>query len=815
MGAIFVFTHGQQQCNFQQKDCICDEKSTTCVFNLIVEQIQTFASYGVENNYIDNLDYQPRGKTGGVYYFDSNGNLNKANLEEPNNGRCANISNEDFSNNNCSTPITVDGMTFRSVLTLNGLIPGPNLIVYEGQTIVAYVTNMLSSDTISIHWHGMHQRNTPWMDGVGGLSHCPITPGTTFTYIFKASPSGTFWYHSHSGTQRTDGLFGALIVKEKMPPDFTNYSFQLSNKEYTLSLLDWQQQPSEDLFTQLEGSLGFFPGLPIGQIPQNGGPWRTYSADGAEVGPTPYWSGLINGRGRHASVSYNQSRLTTFNVDPRNSSVNVNYRFRMIGAQSLFAYRVSISDHKLTIITMDGYLVKPVDVDYIIIHSGERYDFALKPKNATEVGIKWNYLIRAETLEVDLTKSVPYPSLGHIAEAILHYGNSSDQPSSTMYFNIAQSYNLDCLKTRSCVAINCPFINYNQNYNITQCIKLTDLQLLLPTPDDELPGKPTQTIFFNFGFQGDGSSSAVNGRNFILPSMPPQTQGVSQTEICQVGSSVSCSTPGTKCRCTHLVDIPESNKYVEFVFSAVGVGSVGNRSGFGHPVHLHGHSFQVVDIGYGTYDTTTGIVNGTNSDISCLSDDRCSYPGWTNGVDPFKNVSITEYTIRKDTIIVPAGGYARVWIVADNPGYWFLHCHIEPHQMEGMSVIINELPSIQNCPPSELTLKCNDFNWNVNSFNVKVQSPQPCSSSSWNAVMTGLVAGLIASSIINIVLVVVIILCCACKMRSYEVQNNTDMPMNDQSKQPTPKRPSKTDKKAVTNSTTQLKSDYENYPAVN
>ena len=108
-----------------------------------------------------------------------------------------------------------------------------------------------------------------------------------------------------------------------------------------------------------------------------------------------------------------------------------------------------------------------------------------------------------------------------------------------------------------------------------------------------------------------------------------------------MGSSVSCSTPGTKCRCTHLVDIPESNKYVEFVFSVVGVGSVGNGSGFGHPVHLHGHSFHVVDIGYGKYDNTTGIVNGTNSDISCQPDDKCSYPEWTNGVAPFKDVSIT------------------------------------------------------------------------------------------------------------------------------------------------------------------------------
>ena len=131
-------------------------------------------------------------------------------------------------------------------------------------------------------------------------------------------------------------------------------------------------------------------------------------------------------------------------------------------------------------------------------------------------------------------------------------------------------------------------------------------------------------------------------------------------------------------------------------------------------------------------DNTTPPLESSISPIqtscSCLSDDKCSYPGWTNGVDPFNNISITEYTIRKDTIIVPAGGYVRVWIVADNPGYWFLHCHIESHQMEGMSVIINELPSKQNCPPSELALKCGDYNWNVNSFIVKVEFPMPCSS---------------------------------------------------------------------------------------
>ena len=44
----------------------------------------------------------------------------------------------------------------------------------------------------------------------------------------------------------------------------------------------------------------------------------------------------------------------------------------------------------------------------------------------------------------------------------------------------------------------------------------------------------------------------------------------------------------------------------------------------------------------------------------------------------------------KDTVTVLASGYVVVAFVADNPGYWFLHCHIEVHQLEGMAVIIQE-----------------------------------------------------------------------------------------------------------------------------
>ena len=70
-------------------------------------------------------------------------------------------------------------------------------------------------------------------------------------------------------------------------------------------------------------------------------------------------------------------------------------------------------------------------------------------------------------------------------------------------------------------------------------------------------------------------------------------------------------------------------------------------------------------------------------------------------------LSIDSHTIRKDTLIIPAGGYAVINFISDNPGYWYLHCHIEMHTLEGMSIIINEALEQQkklNAP--KVTNKC-------------------------------------------------------------------------------------------------------------
>ena len=164
--------------------------------------------------------------------------------------------------------------------------------------------------------------------------------------------------------------------------------------------------------------MGFYLNKSYGEVPtpDDKGYASTKGFEGAGVGPIPYFSGIINGKGRHAGVPYNKTRLSIFTVEAGNI-----YRFRLIGAQGLYAYRFSIDGHKLTVVGTDGYWLEPVkDVDYIIVHTGERYDFLLNATNASGLN---NYWIRAETLERKVNKSEPppYQSLGHVAEAILHY----------------------------------------------------------------------------------------------------------------------------------------------------------------------------------------------------------------------------------------------------------------------------------------------------------------------------------------------------------------------------------------------------------
>lgn len=95
--------------------------------------------------------------------------------------------------------IAPDGFSKPSIL-INGQFPGPLIEANWGDEIqgrlselchqkcsnifcVVTVRNEIASPEsgTTIHWHGLLQKGTPWMDGVPSVTQCPIAPGSTFT----------------------------------------------------------------------------------------------------------------------------------------------------------------------------------------------------------------------------------------------------------------------------------------------------------------------------------------------------------------------------------------------------------------------------------------------------------------------------------------------------------------------------------------------------------------------------------------------------------------------------------------------------------
>ncbi len=100
--------------------------------------------------------------------------------------------------------------------TYNGVVPGPTLVVNEGDRVVIDYRNELDvSDTV--HLHGIHSIPVD-MDGVPGSSQAMVRPHGTYRYAFTADQPGTFIYHTHDRKAMLDsGLYGGIIVEPKRP----------------------------------------------------------------------------------------------------------------------------------------------------------------------------------------------------------------------------------------------------------------------------------------------------------------------------------------------------------------------------------------------------------------------------------------------------------------------------------------------------------------------------------------------------------------------------------------------------------------------
>ncbi|CAK9164145.1 unnamed protein product [Ilex paraguariensis] len=97
-----------------------------------------------------------------------------------------------------------------------------------------------------------------------------------------------------------------------------------------------------------------------------------------------------------------------------------------------------------------------------------------------------------------------------------------------------------------------------------------------------------------------------------------------------------------------------------------------------HPMHLHGYHFFVVGQGFGNFDPKR---------------DTAKF----NLVDP----------PLRNTINVPVGGWSVIRFVADNPGVWLMHCHIDSHLNWGLAmsfIVENGVGELQSIEPPPVDL---------------------------------------------------------------------------------------------------------------
>ena len=130
-------------------------------------------------------------------------------------------------------------------MSINRKIPGPSIHVCENDKIVVDVTNKMGGTGVAIHWHGFHQKKTPFYDGVPFITQCPIETGTTFRYDFLAENVGTQFYHSHSGHHKINGHYGGIVIRQPRlnNPNLKFYDFDL--KEHLIVASDWMDNYGE------------------------------------------------------------------------------------------------------------------------------------------------------------------------------------------------------------------------------------------------------------------------------------------------------------------------------------------------------------------------------------------------------------------------------------------------------------------------------------------------------------------------------------------------------------------------------------------
>ncbi len=542
------------------------------------------------------------------------------------------------------SPFTVGGRTGHAV-TINGTLPAPILRLREGQNARLSVTNTLDEDT-SIHWHGLL---LPFqMDGVPGISFPGIRPRETFVYEFPIIQSGTYWYHSHSGLQEAMGHYGPIVI-DPAGADPVAY-----DREHVLVLSDWSFMHPHEILEKLKKSPGYFNrsrttlsgllsgegGMSLEERRMWGG-MRMDPRDIADVTGETY-TYLINGHGPQ------ENWTGLFRPGER-------VRLRIINASAMSIFNVRIPGLPMTVVNADGENVRPVEVDEFQISVAETYDVIVQPTEDRAFTIVTESIDRS-----GMGRATLAPRLGMTAEV----PPLRETPTLTMrdmgIGSMGGMAGMDHGATASSGDVNSGMSGMDHSamgHGSAQDGGMAGMSHDMRDPDN---APPNMAVGVGVDMVAPMPVSRLGDRPLGLEEVPHRV--LVYTDLVSLTPNKD-QRPPSRTMEIHLTGNMErfmwgfdGRKFSELVEpirfernERVRVTLV-NDTMMSHPIHLHGHFFELVT-------------------------------GGPEGHQPLKH-----------TVNVMPGGKATFDLTADAPGDWAFHCHMLMHMHAGMFNVVTVRP---------------------------------------------------------------------------------------------------------------------------
>ena len=246
------------------------------------------------------------------------------------------------------------------------------------------------------------------MDGVNGVTQCPIAPNDYFVYEFNVTQYGSSWYHSHYSVQYADGALGPITLHG---PSSAEFDEAISPP---LIVTDWGHNTAFDAVTT---------GLEDPDILLNG------------LGNVTRYNNTI-----HNTTTIKKPYSITFEKSQTGKPIK-KYHLRIINTSFTRTFVFSIDNHRLQIASADFVPIFPYYNTSLLIGVGQRYDVVVEAiplsyNNTSPIPKDGNYWIR--TYLIACGGSVNN-SPGYERNGILRYSSSSTaDPSSQPWQTISQ-----------------------------------------------------------------------------------------------------------------------------------------------------------------------------------------------------------------------------------------------------------------------------------------------------------------------------------------------------------------------------------------